>query len=349
MLLNGDVWYCLEYPWEVIESLTQKILKFFGTKHSYNTNTSTNPVHMIYEGIISLTKDENSDYITCNENNHGDIYNPENKPLNHKEEPQRDQCLESVHRFNYPDGSYKISWKNGCTYEGPISNNKMNGKGIFKFTGGSIYNGFFKDGKMCGYGTLIGERFKYTGQWQDDKMNGVGKIEYGNGNVYNGKWVNSMRCGFGTLTTNYYTHTGLWDEICQMDWVSQSSIMMIKYEGNMLYGKRHGEGVFYYPDGKYYKGMFFDDNFHGTGVMYDKNGEIIYDGEYHHGKLNGFGKLRIKENFIYEGEFVDGLRHGNGTILDNEGNILLKGTFNKNHFSHGEISESHKEIAESFL
>ncbi len=41
--------------------------------------------------------------------------------------------------------------------------------------------------------------------------------------------------------------------------------------------------------------MFFDNEIHGTGVIYDKNGEIIYDGEHHQGKLNGFGKLRIKE------------------------------------------------------
>jgi len=70
------------------------------------------------------------------------------------------------------------------------------------------------------------------------------------------------------------------------------------YEGGMLRGLRHGEGVF------------------RSG-----NGQLVYEGSWVHGKRDGQGSLQYGSNSIYVGSFVDNNRQGNGRMVYNSGNI----------------------------
>jgi hypothetical protein len=49
----------------------------------------------------------------------------------------------------------------------------MHGRGELKYTNGAIYDGNFKEGKMCGYGRYVfADGAVYEGHWDDEKMNG---------------------------------------------------------------------------------------------------------------------------------------------------------------------------------
>ena len=46
-----------------------------------------------------------------------------------------------------------------------------------RFSNGDVYDGCWKQGKRCGYGTLEAasrKNSKYTGGWRDDKRSGYG-------------------------------------------------------------------------------------------------------------------------------------------------------------------------------
>jgi hypothetical protein len=68
----------------------------------------------------------------------------------------------------------------------------------------------------------------------------------------------------------------------------------------------HGSGTFKFPDGRVYKGEFFNDKRHGKGTMMWPDGRK------------------------YEGEWKAGKQHGNGTQSNNE-------TSKKGKFSNGKL------------
>lgn len=90
----------------------------------------------------------------------------------------------------------KITGRDGCE----IILVARNGKGIYRFRNGSIYEGEFLNGKMNGKGIL---RFKggtyYNGNWKDGMKNGEGEIKYNDGVIYKGSWKDNKWNGKGTL------------------------------------------------------------------------------------------------------------------------------------------------------
>lgn len=46
------------------------------------------------------------------------------------------------------------------------------GQGRIQFPNGDVYDGHLKDGKMQGYGTLVGIGFKYQGPFQNGMKHG---------------------------------------------------------------------------------------------------------------------------------------------------------------------------------
>ncbi len=62
-----------------------------------------------------------------------------------------------------------------------------------------------------------------------------------------------------------------------------------RYIGEYLKNKKHGQGLFIYPDGSKYEGSWVDDLREGFGVYYYVNGDR------------------------FEGEWKQHLRHGQGT------------------------------------
>lgn len=81
----------------------------------------------------------------------------------------------------------------------------INGKGVFKYSNGNVYEGNFKDATLEGQGTFTyadGEwkGGKYVGQFKANKANGKGTFFYANGDKYEGGWEDNALSGYGVFT-----------------------------------------------------------------------------------------------------------------------------------------------------
>lgn len=76
-----------------------------------------------------------------------------------------------------------------------------------------------------------------------------------------------------------------------------------RYEGQMKKGVKNGQGIYYYLDGRVYKGSWADDQINGFGA---EEGAHFYEGEWLNGSWHGKGYLRMKDGSIFEGQFFQG-------------------------------------------
>ena len=119
------------------------------------------------------------------------------------------------------------------------------------------------------------------------------------------------------------------------------------YEGYFLNGKRHGNGTYYWNGNNHlkYVGEWKEDNYHGHGIMYYKDGSR-YDGPWINDKMHGEGiwyypdgkseivvyqngslisqkkniqKIDYKNGCWYEGETKNGVCHGQGVYYWSSG------------------------------
>jgi hypothetical protein len=101
---------------------------------------------------------------------------------------------------------------------------KREGLGLLLWEDGSLFEGFWKDGKACGSGHLL----------------------YSDGDVYEGQWLNGKNHGFG----EYYhhidgaTYTGTWFDDTQTGKGQERWPDGAVFTGEYLNGKKHGEGSF---------------------------------------------------------------------------------------------------------
>jgi hypothetical protein len=79
----------------------------------------------------------------------------------------------------------------------------------------------------------------------------------------------------------------------------------------MKRGVRSGEGIYYYLDGRVYKGNWADNQINGFGA---EEGAHFYEGEWLHGLWHGKGYLRLKDGSIFEGHFFQGKPEGTNTF-----------------------------------
>ena len=101
-----------------------------------------------------------------------------------------------------------------------------------------------------------------------------------------------------------------------------------RYEGGFVEGERQGNGVFVFASGDRYEGDFEN----GKGVLVFANGDR-YEGNFENGKRHGTGVLVFANGDRYEGDFEDGRREGVGTYLYANGN-KYEGSF-RNGRRHG--------------
>ena len=83
-----------------------------------------------------------------------------------------------------------------------------------------------------------------------------------------------------------------------------------------------------YSDGKYYIGELLNNQFHGKGILYYKDGKIEYDGDFIKGKREGKGKYIWEDGQYYIGQWVNNLKHGKGIEYYKNGTIRYVGDFN---------------------
>jgi uncharacterized protein (TIGR02145 family) len=139
---------------------------------------------------------------------------------------------------NLPDGNGVAKYKNGNTFTGLFKNGKKDGRGMYKLVNGDQFEGDLKEDIKNGKGTYIwtdGDMFE--GEYKDGMRNGKGIFVATNGDKYEGDYKNSKKTGIGTYT--------------------------VKPDGSVLNC----------PGCVKYVGNWLDNNKHGPGKCYDKNGD----------------------------------------------------------------------------
>lgn len=182
---------------------------------------------------------------------------------------------------------------NGSIYTGEWNTlNQKHGKGSQVWKDGSLYEGFWVNGKANGRGRLIHSNGDvYEGEWTDDKAEGKGIYIHSDGAKYEGSWLNDKQHGFGTET-----------------WPDGA-----KYEGDYKDGQKHGHGKFEWADGSTYEGEFLGNNIHGTGVYIWSDGRKFI-GDWKNNKMDGRGVFTWSDGRKYEGEYIDDKKHGYGVF-----------------------------------
>ncbi len=163
-------------------------------------------------------------------------------------------CTEGYGEMKLPDGS---------VYKGWFKNGKMHGSGIRYYRRGDVYLGWFAEGLREGEGRLkFAEGHDFLGQWHADRRNGYGKM----------RWVDGTR-----------------------------------YEGNWQDDLPHGKGKYFFADGGWYEGQFVNGQFEGFGIRQYADG-TRYEGHWHHGKKHGEGRWIGADGTVWAGQWQAGQR-----------------------------------------
>lgn len=88
------------------------------------------------------------------------------------------------------------------------------------------------------------------------------------------------------------------------------------YTGQVLNGKRHGQGTWQSRTGLY-EGLWQNDMQHGMGHQTWSDGRV-YNGQFDNGKFSGHGKMvwhTQKGLLTYEGQYKEDLKHGQGKFV----------------------------------
>ncbi len=76
-----------------------------------------------------------------------------------------------------------------------------------------------------------------------------------------------------------------------MEYVPERSF----YKGQFFENKKHGSGISIASKGDIYEGQWCDGHYQGNGKFYDAASNVIYQGEFKNGKFDGFGVLKVSE------------------------------------------------------
>lgn len=217
----------------------------------------------------------------------------------------RDDELDSLSRVGEEGivsfASYR--WPNGDAYDGFWKEGKMHGLGTLKWANGDSYEGCWVEGRIEGKGkkTKLEAGVVEEGEYKDGVVNGVvHRVMLKSGDKFNGNDLD----GYGEYTwaTERYVYQGEW------------------YNGNM-----HGVGRL--------SPIFASDDFitdrsiverlrdmqekrsHALERQYDDPGWVkSYSGNYRVGRRHGFGVSVLYDGSEYSGEWKDDLFDGNGRL-----------------------------------
>lgn len=101
-------------------------------------------------------------------------------------------------------GQGNCYWPDLANYSGEWRFDKPDGKGIFKDSFGSIYDGFWYKGMRQGYGVYSTlamndqEGYRYEGDWHKNMRHGWGSERTDDDLWYEGEFFNDQKSGKGT-------------------------------------------------------------------------------------------------------------------------------------------------------
>jgi hypothetical protein len=106
-----------------------------------------------------------------------------------------------------------------------------------------------------------------------------------------------------------------------------------RYEGDFVRNLFSGQGLFSWANGNRFEGSFKDDKFNGQGVFSFADGSR-YEGGFKDDLFDGYGVFTTVKGLRYEGSFKSDKFHGRGVLSFANGN-RYEGDFEDDHF-HGQ-------------
>ena len=181
-------------------------------------------------------------------------------------------CKEEVEyrddiKYIYIDKKNK---KVNCSYYGEFKKGtlKRHGRGLFIWTDGEFYMGYWANDKREGKGTNTYSNGNiYEGEYKNGKKDGQGEYKWNNGDMYKGSWKNDMMDGKGVYR---YSNGDI-------------------YEGNFKMDKIDGEGVYRWSNKKSFIRQFKNKNI-------DKSGIYRYAADNIDNNNKNIQKINIKES-----------------------------------------------------
>lgn len=167
-----------------------------------------------------------------------------------------------------------------------LSGNCLNGFGKYLFANGTIYEGYFVNGKANGKGKVsYKDGGSYVGDLIDGKMEGRGVFLSANGNTYDGGWSNNLRSGQGTQTlkASGEVYVGQFAGDKRNGKGKSTYKNGDTYDGDWVNGLREGQATYTFPNGSYYIGGFLKDKQHGTGKQFNKLTNNLTEGTWKDG------------------------------------------------------------------
>lgn len=216
-----------------------------------------------------------------------------------------------------------------------------------------MYEGELEDGQPNGRGVLKPlNELHYDGEWQHGQPHGRGRLSFPEwGFVYDGQFERGLFIGQGVLTIDTAAESAKesaaehWANVLKYgsrfegEWkdgtleykpghcVSMHNKLVSIYVGDVVNGRREGQGDEFVQDGTVYKGQWKDNQRHGQGSLEDNN-KGTFVGAFHHGKKHGRGEIKSSDGEVVEaGEYREDQLHGRGIQVDNNMEYTYEGEF----------------------
>jgi hypothetical protein len=101
------------------------------------------------------------------------------------------------------------------------------------------------------------------------------------------------------------------------------------YQGYFHHNKPHGQGVSIYPCDSEYQGEYKQMLYDGVGRLHLHNQSSTYHGEFSIGRREGKGCLQLACQLSYDGDYLNGMPHGRGIMSSTLTGYSYEGTFDR--------------------
>ena len=234
-----------------------------------------------------------------------------------------------------PNKKGKLYYKNGAMYDGYFLNNKMNGFGTYYYPTGSSFTGTFSNGKFNGGGKFFYDNgfISEIRVYKDNEIISTGKKmreDYTDPNAEN--FINEIKRSYPQVIEHILEIPPLRDNLRELIWVKTT----YNNTGDIYIGQMNDDNQLYgkcciiYANSsriKYFVGYIQDNQFFGEGTYYSDKWDRIFEGKFEYGKKNGFGILRKEDGTTYAGEFRNDQPNGKGVLYFHNEKNRFEGNF----------------------